>query len=59
MRKLIIKIIELIIIIVTIILTQSATDCATSLRHYIAYGGEYLIPVIGCVVLSMVNGLKN
>ena len=59
MKKLTIRIIELIIIIVTIVLTQSAIDYATTLRGYIAYGGEYLIPVIGFVVLTMVDELKN
>ena len=59
MRKLTIRIIELIIIIATIVLTQSAIDYATALRGYIAYGGEYLIPMIGFVVLAMIDELKN
>ena len=58
-RKLTIRIVELMVIIATIIVTKISIDYATTLRGYVAYGGEYLIPVIGIVLLQIIDEQKN
>lgn len=50
-KKFIVRIIEIVIIIATIILTILAINYATKLRGYIAYGGEYLIPILGLLLV--------
>ena len=54
-KKLIIRIIELLIIIATIILTPMAIKYATAVRGYDAVGGEYLVPVLGLMVILIIE----
>lgn len=53
--KFITRIIEVFIFIGTIILTPLSIDYATKLRGHIAYGGEYLIPILGLLLISIVE----
>ena len=50
-KKFIVRIIELLVIIATIILT------VTAIRGYKAYGGEYLIPIIGLVIILVLEAI--
>lgn len=54
-KKFIIRILELLVIIATIILTLIAIKYATAVRGYEAYGGEYLIPLVGLVVILIIE----
>lgn len=53
--KFITRIIELFIFIGTIILTLLSIDYATKIRGHIAYGGEYLIPILGLLLIIIVE----
>ena len=54
-KKFIVRIIELLVIIATIILTILSINYANKLRGYPAYGGEYLIPVLGLLVVLVIE----
>ena len=54
-KKLIIRILELIVIIATIITTPIAIKYATLVRGYEAVGGEYLIPMLGLVIILIIE----
>lgn len=54
-KKFIIRILELLIIIATIILTPIAIKYATAVRGYEAIGGEYLIPMLGLVIILIIE----
>ena len=54
-KKFIVRIIELLVIIATIILTILSINYANKLRGYQAYGGEYLIPVLGLLVVLVIE----
>ena len=54
-KKFIVRIIELLVIIVTIILTVKAIAYATAIRGYKAYGGEYLIPILGLIIILVLE----
>ena len=54
-KKLIIRILELIVIIATIITTPIALQYATLVRGYEAVGGEYLIPMLGLVIILIIE----
>lgn len=54
-KKFIVRIIELLVIIGTIILTILSINYANKLRGYQAYGGEYLIPVLGLLVVLVIE----
>ena len=56
-KKFIVRIIELLVIIATIILTVKAIAYATAIRGYKAYGGEYLIPIIGLVIILVLEAI--
>lgn len=56
-KKFIVRIIELLVIIATIILTVKAITYATAIRGYKAYGGEYLIPIIGLVIILVLEAI--
>lgn len=56
-KKLIIRIIELLIIIATIILTPMAIKYATAVRGYDAIGGEYLIPIVGLLIVMIIEDI--
>ena len=54
-KKIIIRILELLVIIATIILTLMAIKYATAVRGYEAVGGEYLIPMLGLVIILIIE----
>ncbi len=54
-KKFIVRIIELLVIIATIILTIKAIAYATAIRGYKAYGGEYLIPILGLIIILVLE----
>ena len=54
-KKLIVRILELLVIIATIILTPIAIKYATAVRGYEAVGGEYLIPMLGLVIILIIE----
>ena len=54
-KKLIIRILELIVIIATIITTPIAIKYATLVRGYETVGGEYLIPMLGLVIILIIE----
>ena len=56
-KKFIIRIIELLVIIATIILTIKAVQYATIIRGDKGYGGEYLIPIIGLIIVMIIEAV--
>lgn len=56
-KKFIIRILELLVIIGTIILTILSINYANKLRGHQAYGGEYLVPVLGLIVILIIETL--
>ena len=54
-KKFIVRIIELLVIIATIILTIKAIAYATAIRGYKGYGGEYLVPVLGVLIILIIE----
>lgn len=56
-KKFIVRIIELLVIIATIILTVKAIAYATAIRGYKAYGGEYLVPVLGLIIILVLESI--
>ena len=54
-KKFIIRILELLTIIFTIILTIKAIQYATAIRGYKGYGGEYLVPILGLILISVLE----
>lgn len=54
-KKFLIRILELIVIIATIILTIFAIHYATKIRGHKAYGGEYLIPILGGILVTIIE----
>ena len=47
------KIVYLLIIIFSVIITPHAIEYATNIRGYKAYGGEYLIPILGWIIATV------
>lgn len=54
-KKFAVRTIEVFIIIATIICTILAINYANKVRGYEAYGGEYLIPLIGLLIVSIIE----
>lgn len=54
-KKFVTRILEILVIIGTIILTPLAIKYATIERGYEAVGGEYLIPLVGLVVILIIE----
>lgn len=54
-KKFVVRILEILVIIGTIILTILSINYANKLRGYQAYGGEYLIPVLGLLVILVIE----
>ena len=52
-KKFIMRILELLLSIAIIVLTILAINYANSLRASISYGGEYLIPVLGLILIYL------
>lgn len=56
-KKFIVRIIELLLIIATIILTIKAVQYATIIRGYKGYGGEYLVPILGLIIVLVLESI--
>ena len=54
-KKFLVRILEIAVIIGTIILTILAINYANKIRGHIAYGGEYLIPVLGLLIILVIE----
>lgn len=54
-KKFVIRIIELLVIIATIVLTVKAIAYANAVRGYKGYGGEYLVPVFGLLIIAIIE----
>ena len=54
-KKFLVRILEIAIFIGTIILTILAINYANKIRGHIAYGGEYLIPVLGLLIILVIE----
>lgn len=54
-KKFVIRTLEILIFIATVILTIIAINYANKLRGYIAYGGEYLIPIGGLLIILVIE----
>lgn len=56
-KKFLVRILEILVIIGTIILTILSINYANKLRGQQAYGGEYLIPVLGLILILIIETL--
>ena len=56
-KKFIVRILELITIIATIILTIVSIKYANRIRGYKAFGGEYLVPVLGLNIILVLESI--
>lgn len=56
-KKLLVRILEILVIIGTIILTILSINYANKLRGHQAFGGEYLVPVLGLMVILIIETL--
>lgn len=54
-KKFLVRILEILVIIGTVILTILSINYANKLRGHQAYGGEYLIPVLGLIVIIIIE----
>lgn len=54
-KKFIVRILEVAVLIGIFILTPIAINYANSLRGYKAFGGEYLIPVLGLTMIMIIE----
>lgn len=56
-KKFFVRFIELLVIVLTIIITVVSIKYANKIRGYRAIGGEYLIPIIGLIILLAIEEL--
>lgn len=56
-KKFFIRILELLTIIATIILTILSIKYATKIRGHQAFGGEYLVPVLGLIIILVLESI--
>ncbi len=56
-KKFLVRILEILVIIGTIILTILSINYANKLRGHQAFGGEYLVPVLGLMVILIIETL--
>lgn len=56
-KKFIVRILEILIIIATIILTILSIKYATKIRGHQAFGGEYLVPVLGLIIILVLESI--
>ena len=54
-KKFLVRILEILVIIGTIILTILSINYANKLRGHQAFGGEYLVPVLGLIVILIIE----
>lgn len=53
--RIIVRIVQLVIIILTLILTKIVINYAFIERGYEAIGGEYLIPILGLLIVVIIE----
>ncbi len=53
--KFIVRTVEILIILAAVMLTPVAIRYATTVRGYAAFGGEYLIPIIGLILAMVID----
>lgn len=58
-KKFIVRILELITIIATIILTIVSIKYANRIGGYKAFGGEYLVPVFGLIIVLVLESFLD
>ena len=58
-KKFIVRILEILIIIATIILTILSIKYATKIRGHQAFGGEYLVPVLGLIIILVLESISE
>ena len=58
-KKFIVRILEHITIIATIILTIVSIKYANRIRGYKAFGGEYLVPVFGLIIVLVLESFLD
>ena len=58
-KRFIVRILELITVIATIILTIVSIKYAIRIRGYKAFGGEYLIPVFGLIIVLVLESFLD
>lgn len=56
-KKFIIRILEMIVIIATIILTIISIKYTSKIRGHKAYGGEYLVPIFGLIIILILESV--
>lgn len=56
-KKFIVRILEILIIIASIILTILSIKYATKIRGHQAFGGEYLVPVLGLIIILVLESI--
>lgn len=56
-KRLIATILDLVVIIGTIILTPKAIAYATAIRGYKGIGGEYLLPILGLIIVMVIESI--
>lgn len=56
-KKFIIRILEMIVIIATIILTIISIKYTNKIRGHKAYGGEYLVPIFGLIIILILESV--
>ena len=54
-KKFVARISELIVFIATLILTPLAINYASTLRGHKAFGGEYLVPIFGLLIILVIE----
>jgi len=54
-KKFVTRIIDLVVIIATIVLTPMAINYANAWRGYRGFGGEYLLPILGLLVILVIE----
>lgn len=54
-KKFLVRILEIVVFIGTIILTILAINYTNKVRGHIAYGGEYLIPIGGLLIILVLE----
>jgi len=54
-KKFMVRILELIVIIATIVLTILSIKYANQIRGYRGFGGEYLVPILGFIVVMVIE----
>lgn len=54
-KKFVTRILDLVIIIATAVLTPMAINYANAWREYKGFGGEYLLPILGLLVILVIE----